>query len=71
SHISSCFLPEELWDSDYRLFFKKMKKIGYEGFFSYEQCGPVYVNHRMGTIEEVDRRAEIGLQNFRKLLAEV
>ncbi|GAG90236.1 unnamed protein product, partial [marine sediment metagenome] len=48
----------------YRLFFKKMKKIGYEGFFSYEQCGPVYVNHRMGTIEEVDRRAEIGLQNF-------
>lgn len=53
-------------------FFKACKEIGYEGYFSYEQCAPFFMKgHKKPTIEEIDRRQKVGFEFIKSLENEI
>ncbi len=64
---------ELIWKSrrvertNYASYVKELEKIGFDGFFTSEECGPVLVNHQYSTIETVDRHVKAALKYMRAL----
>ena len=54
---------------NYEAFVRELKKIGYGGYLAYEVCGPVFVNHQLQGIHEVDRLVKAALGYARKIIA--
>ncbi len=54
---------------NYEAFVRELKKIGYEGYLAYEVCGPVYVDHQLQGIHEVDRLVKAALGYARGIIA--
>jgi protein FrlC len=53
-------------------FLKACKEIGYNGYLSYEQCSPIILRgHKKPTIEEIDRRAQQGINYMKRLMKEL
>lgn len=55
---------------NYRSFIRELKKIGYDGFLSSEECAPVLEDHKYAGIEVVDRHVKAALRHMRELIAE-
>lgn len=56
--------------ANYPVFIKELKRIGYKGVLSSEECAPVLERHRYASIEVVDRHVKAALKFMRKILAE-
>jgi sugar phosphate isomerase/epimerase len=53
-------------------FFRACKDIGYEGYFAYEQCAPFLMpGHKKPTIEEFDRRQQVGFDFIRSFQSQI
>jgi len=46
-----------------------LKKIGYKGVLSSEECSPVLEDHKFASIETVDRHVRAALRYMRKTIA--
>ena len=76
SHVSGYFIKGSEgkciqvhdWPFNYPVFIRELKKIGYNGYLAYENCGPNIINHKLAGVEEIDRRAKNALTYFRQLL---
>jgi len=63
---------------DFKAFVSELKKIGYNGYMSYEACtpiqstgeGPWYSVGDIQGIEEVDRRVKLAVKYMKKIIAE-
>jgi len=55
---------------DYKIFISELKKIGYDGYLSYEVCSPVTVNGAYQGIEEVDRRVRLTIKYMKNVISE-
>ncbi|MBS1596698.1 MAG: sugar phosphate isomerase/epimerase [Bacteroidetes bacterium] len=55
---------------NYKAFFGGLDEIGYEGYLVSEYCLPVYKNHKIAGIEEVDHANKISLKYMKDLLRE-
>jgi sugar phosphate isomerase/epimerase len=54
---------------NWEVFFETCKEIGYDGYFSHEQCSPIIMKgHRLGDIEEVDKRYVEAIAYLKPLL---
>ncbi|MCW5980636.1 MAG: sugar phosphate isomerase/epimerase [Bryobacteraceae bacterium] len=52
----------------WRVFFEACREIGYDGYFSHEQCSPIIVKgHRIGGLDEVDLRYRDALRYLKGL----
>jgi len=54
---------------NYPVFIKELKKIGYEGVLSSEECSPVLENHQYTSIETVDRHVRAALKYMKETIA--
>jgi len=67
--------PREQPIYDYKTFIHELKKIGYNGYMSYEVCSPV-VSTPTGSdnvikgIEEVDRRVKLAVKYMKRVITE-
>jgi sugar phosphate isomerase/epimerase len=53
----------------WEVFLETCKEIRYDGFLSHEQCSPIVVKgHKLGDVEEVDRRYAAAIGFFKPLL---
>jgi sugar phosphate isomerase/epimerase len=53
----------------WEVFFQACKEIGYDGYFSHEQCSPIIVKgHQLGGLEEIDKRYMDALLYLKGLL---
>lgn len=52
---------------NWKLFAKELKRIGFKGWLTYENCGPNLVNHRYQTIDYVHERARCALGYLRQI----
>jgi len=55
---------------NYPVFIEELKKIGYKGVLSSEECSPVLENHKFAGIETVDRHVRAASRYMRKIIAE-
>jgi len=55
---------------NYPMFVKELKKTGYNGVLSSEECSPVLENHKYAGMETVDRHVGAALKFMKKLIAE-
>ncbi|NHW00070.1 MAG: sugar phosphate isomerase/epimerase [Thaumarchaeota archaeon] len=55
---------------NYPTFIRELKRIGYDGFLSSEECSPVLENHEYQGIEVVDRHVKAALKYVKKLIAD-
>ena len=55
---------------NYPAFVKELKRIGYKGVISSEECAPVLERHQYASMEVVDRHVKAALKYMRRLLAE-
>ena len=55
---------------NYPVFIGELKKIGYKGVLSSEECSPVLENHKFASIETVDRHVRAALRYMKKIVAE-
>jgi len=76
SHISGSFEKDPKskyvqvgdWPFNYPVLIRELKKIGYNGYLAYENCGPNIIAHSLAGIEEVHRRAKNALAYLKQLL---
>ncbi|MEM2100512.1 MAG: sugar phosphate isomerase/epimerase family protein, partial [Thermoproteota archaeon] len=54
---------------NYPAFIRELKRIGYDGFISSEECSPVLENHEYQGIDVVDRHVKAALRYMKKLIA--
>lgn len=54
---------------NYSTFIKELKKIGYSGVLSSEECAPVLENHQFAGIETVDRHVKAALEYMKNTIA--
>ena len=53
----------------WEIFIETCKEIGYDGYFSHEQCSPIIVKgHRIADLDEVDRRYLNAINYFKPML---
>jgi len=53
-------------------FLKACKEVGFKGYMGYEQCSAIILHgHKKATLEEVDRRAQSGLEYMKNLMNEL
>jgi len=55
---------------NYSAFIRELKRIGYDGFISSEECSPVLENHEYQGIDVVDRHVKAALKYMKKLIAD-
>jgi sugar phosphate isomerase/epimerase len=53
---------------NYQAFIEELHNIGYKGYLTSEYCLPVYKNHQMAGIEEVDHATRISLKYMKQLV---
>lgn len=53
---------------NYQAFIEALHSIGYKGYLTSEYCLPVYKNHQLGGIGEVDHATRIALQYMKQLV---
>ena len=54
--------------TNYPVFVRELKKIGYRGVLSSEECSPVLENHKYAGMETVDRHVRAALRYMKKLI---
>ncbi|MEM2914735.1 MAG: TIM barrel protein [Candidatus Bathyarchaeia archaeon] len=54
---------------NYPAYIKELKRIGFDGFITSEECGPVLVNHQYSGIETVDRHVRAALKYMKALVS--
>ncbi len=55
---------------NYPAFIRELKRIGYDGFISSEECSPVLEDHEYQGIDTVDRHVKAALKYMKKLIAD-
>jgi len=53
---------------NYQAFVEELHNIGYKGFLTSEYCLPVYKNHQVAGIEEIDHATRISLQFMKQIV---
>jgi len=56
---------------NYQAFIEELNMIGYKGYLTSEYCLPVYKNHKLAGIEEVDHATRIALRYMKQLVQNV
>jgi len=56
---------------NYQAFIEELNSIGYNGYLTSEYCLPVYKNHKLAGIEEVDHATRIALRYMKQLVQNV
>ena len=53
---------------NYPEFIEELRQIGYQGYLTSEYCLPVYKNHQIAGMEEVDHATKISLKYMKQLV---
>jgi sugar phosphate isomerase/epimerase len=56
---------------NYQAFIEELNAIGYNGYLTSEYCLPVYKNHKLAGMEEVDHATRIALRYMKQLVQNV